>query len=96
MLLARVMFGEECSNWTRNEHYNYSFLRAQEDYINDIVRHRGYMYLNQIFEILGIEWHPDYENPCVRTDGSDHISFVQFEVFKQPNNEILVNIYSYN
>ena len=96
MLLARVMFDKECINWMNTMQYNYNFLRTQENYINDIIKYRGYIYLNQIYEILGINWHPDYENPCVRNDGAYRLWFVQFDVFEQSSNSLLVNIYSYN
>lgn len=93
MLLKTIMFDSENPNWIDDREYNYMFLRTHEEFINDTVRYRGYMYLNQICETLGIKWNPDDENPCVKNDGVDRLTFIRFEIFGEANSSFLVHIY---
>ena len=96
MLLKTITFDEKAYGWTNNRESNIAFLGVEERYTNDIIRHRGYMYLNQICEQLGVEWNPEDDNPCIRNDGVDRLAFVQFEIFSMPNNSLLVYIYRYD
>lgn len=34
--------------------YNLYFLKHQQDYANDKLRHRGYLFLNEVYDMLGI------------------------------------------
>lgn len=45
----------------------YTFRHIFE-YCKDILKYRGYIYLNQIYEQLGAAWNPDDENICYRKD----------------------------
>ena len=45
-----------------DEVYNKMFLKAEENLLNDLLNTRGYLYLNQIYEELGIKWDPSKEN----------------------------------
>ena len=46
--------------------YNQVFIRQQENYFNDVLKIRGYIYPNTIYERLGIKWNPEWNNPCLR------------------------------
>ena len=43
------------------------YLRYIECYLNDLLKIRGYVYLNQICESLGVEWNPDDLNMIIRS-----------------------------
>ena len=60
-----IYFDKNCAYWSNDNKMNEHFLNCQADYIRDIVKHRGYIYLNQIHEILGAEWEPRYDNHCI-------------------------------
>ena len=60
-----IYFDKECHYWSRNDRSNEHFLNTQMDYIRDLVKHRGYVYLNQIYEILGAKWDTRIDNLCV-------------------------------
>lgn len=60
-----VYFDKSSIHWDDNNEVNQYFLNHQMDYIRDLVKYRGYVYLNQIHEILGVEWEPKYENHCI-------------------------------
>lgn len=47
-------FDELCSEWQRQPEYNYTFLRAQQNYANDLLRSRGHIFLNEVYDMLGI------------------------------------------
>lgn len=56
----------EC--FEHNEEWQRIFLRTEETYFNDLLISRGYVYLNQIYEALGVKWDPNEGNPCrIRT-----------------------------
>lgn len=44
---------------------NLLFLRYQERYLTDLLRARGYIYLNRIYEALGVKWNPEWRNLCM-------------------------------
>lgn len=48
-------FDESSKNWTKTPEYNMLFLRAQQDWANDRLRAYGYIFLNEIYEALGLE-----------------------------------------
>ena len=48
-------FDQLCENWKRNSEYNAIFLRAQQNYANDMLQARGHVFLNEIYDMLGIE-----------------------------------------
>ena len=60
-----IYIDETCAFW-QNDHYcNELFLNLQVRHIRDIVKHRGYIYWNQIYETLGVEWDTRCENHCI-------------------------------
>lgn len=51
---ARI-FDERNPNWEKNPAYSEQFLRCQQQYANDLLRSRGYLFLNDVYESLGFE-----------------------------------------
>lgn len=48
-------FFDECSKyWRKDPEYNLSFIKRIESYANDRLRVRGYVYLNEVYEDLGL------------------------------------------
>ena len=48
-------FDESCLGWTKDPEYNLMFLRNQQQYANDLLESRGYLFLNEVYEMLGIQ-----------------------------------------
>lgn len=51
---ARV-FGDFNQNWSPQPEYNVIFLRAQQNYANDMLNARGHVFLNEVYDFLGLE-----------------------------------------
>ena len=47
-------FDDGNTGWTKDPEYNLMFLRRQQDYANEKLRARGYLFLNEVYDMLGI------------------------------------------
>lgn len=73
-------FDEGCEGWTKDPDLNLMFLRRQQDYANDRLKERGYLFLNEVYDMLGIQrtrsgqivgWFYDENNPV----GDNYVDF---------------------
>lgn len=48
-------FDELSYEWKKDPAYNKMFLKAQQDYANHRLQSRGYLFLNEVYEALGLE-----------------------------------------
>lgn len=71
-------------HWDNRNEYNVMFLRAQENYANDLLKAKKMLFLNDVYEMLGLPrtkagqvvgWVYDTENPV----GDNYVSFGPFE-----------------
>ena len=46
-------FDEKCAGWSENRETNVYFLRYQQDYANELLRMRGHLFLNEVYDMLG-------------------------------------------
>lgn len=78
-------FDEGCPNWQKDANYNLMFIRNQQNYANDLLRTRGYLFLNEVYESLGIPktpegqvvgWIYDEKNPI----GDNYVDFGIYDV----------------
>lgn len=47
-------FDQWSSSWNREPEYNLIFLKSQQNYFNDLLRSRGHVFLNEVYDALGI------------------------------------------
>jgi hypothetical protein len=48
-------FDELNKNWNRQPEYNLVFLRCQQQYATDMLRSRGHVFLNEVYDMLGMD-----------------------------------------
>lgn len=48
-------FDEYSKNWQRQPEYNRIFLQTQQSYHNNLLHARGHVFLNEVYDALGIE-----------------------------------------
>lgn len=47
-------FDASCSGHTKDPEYNLMYLRQQQAYCNEVLKSRGYMFLNEVYDVLDI------------------------------------------
>lgn len=47
-------FDEASRNWEKDSDYNLMFLRSQQAYANDLLKARGHLFLNEVYDMLDI------------------------------------------
>ena len=76
-------FDDGCVGWTNNPEYNRAFLAFQQNYANDLLKVKGHLLLNEVYDMLGIirskagcvvGWIYDENNPI----GDNYIDFGLF------------------
>lgn len=53
-IYARI-FDEYSTSWSKEPSYNQLFISCQQNYANDLLRARGHVFLNEIYDMLGLE-----------------------------------------
>lgn len=48
-------YDDKCKEWTNRADYNLMTIRARQDYFNDMLRIRGHVFLNEVYDQLGME-----------------------------------------
>ena len=48
-------FDETCIGWTRDPEYNMMFVTQIQNWANDRLQSKGYLYLNEVYEMLGFQ-----------------------------------------
>lgn len=47
-------FDPYSTSWSREPEYNMVFLKAQQNYANDMLKARGHVFLNEVYDMLGL------------------------------------------
>lgn len=83
-------FDEGCRNWSKNPEDNLVFLRAQERYADDILHTKGHIFLNDVYEALGI---PKTEAGqyvgWMLGNGNDYVDFGIYDMYKETNRDFV-------
>lgn len=80
-------FNSSCADWCKDAEMNLHFLRLQEQRATEVLMSRGYLFLNDVYDMLGIPrsksgqvvgWVYDKDNPV-----GDN--FVDFAIYNERN-----------
>lgn len=78
-------FDESCPDWKSNPEYNLMFLKMQERHANDLLKARGHIFLNEVYDMLGLPrttagqvvgWIYDEGNPI----GDNYVDFGLYDL----------------
>lgn len=81
-------FDDGCLGWEKNAEYNLLFLKQQQNYANEILRTRGHLFLNEVYDMLGIPrtqagqivgWVYDEKNPV----GDNFVDFGIYDLYNE-------------
>lgn len=77
-----VFFDDKSTSWSREPEYNKVFLNCQQNYANDLLRSRGHVFLNEVYDMLGV---PRSKAGAVVgwIMGKDGDNFVDFGIFDE-------------
>lgn len=81
-------FDDTCLGWERNAERNLFFLKQAESFANRKLREQGYLFLNDVYEMLGIPktaagqvvgWYYDVKNPV----GDNYVDFGIYDLYDE-------------
>lgn len=84
-------FDESCIGWSKDSEMNRMFLTQQQEYCNEKLRRCGYLFLNEVYDSLGmprtrrgqcVGWYFDEGNP-------DLWNYVNFGLYNTCNSEFV-------
>ena len=87
-------FNEGCVGWTTDAEYNLMFLRDQQRYANDLLKSKGHLFLNEVYDLLGIPrtkagqivgWIYDEKHP----NGDNFVDFGIYDTNKTANRDFV-------
>lgn len=90
-------FDDGCLGWTKDPEANLTFLKQQQNYANDKLKMKGFLFLNDVYNMLGIQptkagqivgWIYDEKNPI----GDNFVDFGIYDI-NRPKNRDFVNGY---
>lgn len=83
-------YDDGCKGWEKDPELNLLFLRAEQNFANDRLRTRGYLFLNEVYERLGIPvtrtgnvvgWIYDPKNPD--HEGDNYVDFGIYDIYRE-------------
>ena len=87
-------FDDGCAGWDKDAEYNLMFLKHQQNYANELLRSNGYLFLNDVYDMLGIPrskagqvvgWIYDEEN----SKGDNYVDFGIYDIHRQANRDFV-------
>lgn len=81
-------FDDGCEGWTKDADFNLMFLKRQQSYANDLLKSQGYLFLNDVYRMLGIKmtkagqvvgWIYDEKKPV----GDNFVDFGIYDLYNE-------------
>lgn len=83
-------FDEGCDGWTKDPEFNLMFLKDQQRYATDLLKTKGHLFLNEVYDMLGIQrtragqvvgWIYDEKHPV----GDNFVDFGIYNTYNEAN-----------
>ena len=87
-------FDEGSEYWEKDSEYNLFFLKSRQQWANDMLVSRGHLFLNEVYDMLGIPktkagqivgWVYDTEDPL----GDNYVDFGIYDINREKNREFV-------
>lgn len=87
-------YDDGCTGWSKDPEFNLMFLKQQMNYANDVLKKRGYLFLNEVYAMLGIPktkagqivgWIYDEKNPI----GDNFVDFGIYNENRMKNRDFV-------
>ena len=79
-------FDDSCSGWDEDPSYRMMFLKRQQNYANDKLKNQGYLFLNDVYEMLGFP----------KTKAGQSVGWIYDEVMPLGDNFVDFGIFNVN
>ena len=88
------LFDDSCMGWAKDPEYSMHFLKCQQNYCNDLLKTKGHLFLNEVYDILGfprtkegavVGWVYDEKNPI----GDNFVDFGIFDTNDERNSDFI-------
>ena len=85
-----VIYDDGCIGWEKDPELNKMFLLRQQNYANDLLKSKGHLFLNEVYDMIGIPrtkagqvvgWIYDEKNPV----GDNFVDFGIIDIHKERN-----------
>ena len=89
-------FDEYCLGWEKDPELNLYYVRMQQAYANDMLKARGHLFLNEVYDLFGIPrtkagaqvgWVHSDKTPGIYND--DYIDFGIYDISKESNRDFV-------
>lgn len=87
-------FDDGCNGWSKDPEYNLMFLKDQQRYANDLLKTRGHLFLNEVYDMLGIPrssagavvgWIYDEKHPV----GDNFVDFGIYDLYDEKKRDFV-------
>lgn len=87
-------YDDGCKGWVKDSEYNLMFLRNTQSFMNEKLRAQGYLFLNDVYDALGIPrskagqvvgWIYDEKNP----NGDNFVDFGIYDLYKEGSRDFV-------
>lgn len=87
-------FDDGCNGWTKDPEFNLMFLKDQQRYANDLLKTRGHLFLNEVYDMLGIPrstagavvgWVYDEKHPV----GDNFVDFGIYDLYNEKKRDFV-------
>jgi len=83
---VHVKFGDNSHHWSHDAEVNLLFLRSVQNHMNELLRIRNYVFLNEVLVELGLP--RTYEGQLLGWSNGGHVDFGLFTELHQEGGEI--------